>query len=64
MRFAVCLLLSFVLLFTLSTLDAPAHPRLNAWWGLLFPQMFIQPDGSERVTFTWPLVTRIIRLWG
>lgn len=64
MRSAICILLSFMLLFTLSTLDTPDNPRIAAWWGLLFPQMFAQPDGSEQVIFRWPLVTQIIRWFG
>ena len=80
MRSAICILLSFMLLFTLSTVEAPDlstveapdlstveapdAPHLSAWWGLLFPQMFAQPDGTERVIFTWPLMTRLIRLLG
>ena len=64
MRNAVCILLSFMLLFTVSTFDAPRDARLSAWWGLLFPQLFMQPDGSERVTFVWPMWTQMIRFWG
>lgn len=64
MRGAVCILLSFMLLFTLSTLEMPADPRASAWWGLLFPQMFARPDGAEQVTFVWPMVTRIVRWFG
>ncbi len=64
MRGAICILLSFMLLFTLSTCPPPANARLSAWWGLLFPQMFAIPDGSERVTFEWPLVMRVFRLFG
>ena len=64
MRGAICILLSFMLLFTLSASDVPERTRLSAWWGLLFPQMFSVPDGSERVVFEWPLVMRVFRLFG
>ena len=64
MRGAICILLSFMLLFTISSCQPPENPRLAAWWGLFFPQMFFIPDGSDRVVFEWPLVTRVLRLFG
>jgi len=64
MRGAVCILLSFMLLFTLSCCEPPDDPRLSAWWGLLFPQMFLRPGGGEKVIFEWPLVMRVIRWLG
>jgi len=62
MRNAVCILLSFLLVFSIGTLDMPADTQLTAWWGLLFPQFFAQPDGTEQVTFAWPLLERMFRL--
>ena len=62
MRSAVCILLSFLLLFSIGTLDMPQDSRLTAWWGLLFPQVFAQPDGTEQVTFTWPLFEKVFRV--
>lgn len=61
MRGAVCILLSFILLFTLSTVDVTEHTQLSAWWGLLFPQMFARPDGTESVTFTWPFFEMVFK---
>lgn len=63
MRGAVCILLSFMLLFTLSTCEMPEAPRVTAWWGLMFPQVFARPDGSEQVTFTWPFLNRLLCLF-
>ena len=59
MRSAVCILLSFMLFFSIGTLDVPKNSRLTAWWGVLFPQVFAQPDGTEQVTFTWPFLERL-----
>ncbi len=64
MRGAVCILLSFMLIFTLSLCDPPENARLSAWWGLLFPQMFMRDNGSEQVVFAWPLMMRVFRLFG
>lgn len=64
MRNAICILLSFMLLFTLSACPPPTDSHLSGWWGLLFPQLFAQPDGSERVTFVWPMFTRLVRMFG
>ena len=63
MRGAVCILLSFMLLFTLSVCDTPEQPYMAAWWGLMFPQMFAQPDGGDQVTFTWPFLNRLLYLF-
>jgi len=64
MRGAICILLSFMLLFTLSICEPPENPRTAAWWGLLFPQMFMRDNGSEKVVFEWPLVMRVIKWLG
>ncbi|MBR5231123.1 MAG: hypothetical protein IKW00_02615 [Clostridia bacterium] len=62
MKTAFCILLCFTLLFTLSACEPPK--KVAAWWGLFFPQMFAAPNGSEQVTFEWPLITRFLRLFG
>ena len=62
MKGAVCILLSFMLLFTLSACEPPKDAA--AWWGLFFPQMFAQPNGTDRVIFEWPLITNFLRLIG
>ena len=67
MRSVLCFLLSLALLFSLilagSAPQAPALPagRQSAWWGLLFPGLF-GLDGSETVTFSWPLLERVLGL--
>jgi len=53
-----------MLLFTLSICEPPENPRTAAWWGLLFPQMFMRDNGSEKVVFEWPLVMRVIKWLG
>jgi len=62
MRGAVCILLSFMLLFALSSVREPFVNESRAWWGLLFPQVFAQPDGSEQVTFVWPFFDGLWRI--
>jgi len=62
MKGAVCILLSFLLLFTLSACEPPREA--TAWWGLFFPQIFARPNGTENVTFEWPLITRFFRMLG
>jgi len=70
MRTILCLALSLalfcLLVFGGSALpDAPLPPgRLTAWWGLLFPGLFSAPvPGQEGVTFVWPVLDSLLRLF-
>ena len=65
MRSVLCFLLSLTLLFSLifagSAPQGPVLPpaRVSAWWGLLFPGLF-GLDGHETVTFSWPVLLRVL----
>ena len=62
MKSAFCILLSFMLLFTISVCEPPK--KSTAWWGLFFPQMFALPNSTDTVTFEWPLITQFFRMLG
>lgn len=64
MRDVFCMLLALTLLFTLTlAASRPALPpgREAAWWGLLFPDLW--GGEGETVTFSWPLLHRVLRVF-
>ena len=67
MRDILCVLLSMILfcscVFAGGALKAPLSPpgREAAWWGLLFPGLF--SGGGDSVTFDWPVLRHIARLF-
>jgi len=66
----MCILLAILLLAALL-LGASQPPaalpaaQMRAWWGLLCPWLFGAPaqGESDSVTFAWPLIDRLLRLW-
>ncbi|MBQ9196950.1 MAG: hypothetical protein IJ157_06865 [Clostridia bacterium] len=67
MRDLLCVLLSLILFCScvfagsLPERSLPPKARQSAWWSLLFPGFF--QGGGNSVTFDWPLLRRIARLF-
>ena len=67
MRDILCVVLSLILfcacVFAGGAPRAVLPPamRESAWWGLLFPGFYT--EGGDKVTFDWPVLRRIARLF-